>query len=515
MRLGPYYVASNVKKGKVQLVDLPAGTIFFRSIELKDPIYIFRDFLGRPMSRGEKYTTCMSATQNVFSFHLPKAGFGLFDWTSEKPAWHKYNGYMVYTLAQSRPFINMISPSKDTRPTPKGNKAPDAAIKRCDTFELPCVGDSSKLAKAKEFYSFDNCVNRSFMEKTGTMGYIAIAGDDSLDTRTGQSPLASYLRHIPSTIATDLLLQLYVDSNKHRGFPEIAFYSRKTPLENPFRDFANFDEVLQTFNDELMNNEYTILPVALITAEGIHYFLDLDGDSYLNASSNGASEDAEVRRRSIEENLDKFTEKAKKTGIEGYGRMQFDLRTGFFVFGSLAPNNYQKFIADLRSDREEKQVDVYIAANKKPLLNLTDFSKRMQIDGKFFNKAFIFERPSNLTEILKDLNIKAPSDFFKRLLQFDISSGNSERKSSRKNKKTHKGGKRSNRITHKKLNYSMDSASKLSSVSSLIKSEMPAIHSISPVAPSPLGQNIVSALQSMNSGSIKNSILNVLKNIQK
>ncbi len=511
MRLGPYYVASNVKKGKVQLVDLPAGTIFFRSIELKDPIYLFRDFLGRPMSRGEKYTTCMSATQNVFSFHLPKAGFGLFDWTSEKPAWHKYNGYMVYTLAQSRPFINMISPSKDTRPTPKGNKAPDAAIRRCDTFDLPCVTDSSKLEKAKEFYSFDNCVNRSFMEKTGTMGYIAIAADDSLDSRS-QSPLASYLRHIPGTIATDLLLQLYVDSNKHRGFPEIAFYSRKTPLENPFRDFANFDEVLQTFNDELMNNEYTILPVALITAEGIHYFLDLDGDSYLNASSDGASEDPEVRRRSIEENLDKFTEKAKKNGIEGYGRMQFDLRTGFFVFGSLAPNNYQKFIADLRSDREEKQVDIYIAANKKPLSNLTDFSKRMQIDGKFFNKAFIFERPSNLTEILKDLNIKAPSDFFKRLLEFDIGRSQSERKShqTRKNGKKLKGGSgRSRRIIHKKLNYSMDSTVKLST------SEMPAIHSISPVAPSPLGQNIVSALQSMNSGSIKNSILNVLKNIQK
>ena len=112
MRLGPYYVASNVKKGKVQLVDLPAGTIFFRSIELKDPIYIFRDFLGRPTaSTTNALSTCMSDTQNVLTFHLPKASFGLYDWTSEKPAWHKYNGYMVYTLAQTRPVINMISPS--------------------------------------------------------------------------------------------------------------------------------------------------------------------------------------------------------------------------------------------------------------------------------------------------------------------------------------------------------------------------------------------------------------------
>jgi hypothetical protein len=139
----------------------------------------------------------------------------------------------------------------------------------------------------------------------------------------------------------------------------------------------------------------------------------------------------------------------------------------------------------------------------------------MKIDGKTFQKSFIFERPSNLTAILKDLNIGAPTDFFKRLLRFDLGASQSEKKLHQKNKKTHKGGKRSNRITLKKLNYSMDSTGKLSTVSPLIKSNMPAIHSISPVAPSPLGQNIVSALQSMNSRSISNSILNVIKNIKK
>lgn len=510
MRLSPYYINSNVKKGKVQLVDIPTGTIFFRSIELKDPRYIFRDFLGRPQADGNY---CMSATQNVFTFHLPKASFGLYDWTSEKPAWHKYNGYMVYTLAQTRPFINMISPSTDTRPTPKGNKAPDAAIRRCDTYELPCAGNS---LKAKEFFSFDNCVNPEFMKKTGTMGYIAIAGDDSLDANRKiigdqiiKSPLGSYLSLLEPNAAADLLLQLYVDNNKHRGFPEIAFYSRKTPLINPIRKIETFDEALQTFSDELMNNEYTILPVALITAEGIHYFLDLDENSYLNIST--TIDNPEDRRRSMEANLDKFTEKAKRVGIEGYGTMDFDLRTGFFIFEDLAPTSYKKYLAPLKSEREEKQVDVYIAANKR-MRNPSDFSKKMKIDGKYFLQSFIFERPSNLTEIFNKLNIKPTSELFKRLLTFDGKrSSKSERKSNRKTQKIGLskrfiGGLRNTRKLIKKLKFTENSIEAIP--------QMPAIHSITPSAPSPLGGDIVNALQSMRRGIIQNSIKHFLTNIK-
>lgn len=345
---------------QLPLVDLPEGTLLFRAIKLTDDgMNFFMDTLGfyipenpgiiKAELRGKK-GYCLSPSQNVFTFPFPYVGFGLYDWEGSE-AWKKYNAFIVYYLARSCPFVNMISPSYDVRGTPKGNVSGNSIV-RCNLLGNQCF-EPDKNPK-KSYLSYDNCIDPGFAERTGTVGSISIAEQDSFSiTKKGDNAsLKKYYRGLEQESSRSsnsekkrmreimsVIKNTYVDEHDITGIPEIVLHVRNPRIENsnerPIQNVDIFQDAMRLFHDELGVNTLNVLPVALITGNKINYVGDSDFSTLLGSNN------ALVRKNNIEKNLREFMELGTREGLgEGLGKIIQDKRTGFYVLDKKAPKEY-------------------------------------------------------------------------------------------------------------------------------------------------------------------------------
>lgn len=453
-----YEEPAHTRSGKINLADLPSGTVLFRAIHLKpenEGKDIFTDLLGR--ISGSSF--CLSPTQNTYTFPFPYIGFGLYDWTSETPSWQKYNAFIVYTLAETRPFVNMINPSPDVRGTPKGNNA-TAEITRCDLFGTHCPGDS------KEYLKWDNCINRDYMHRRGTIGHISIAELDSIDVEKSakggkkgysslppkDSSLGKYLKSLPETnpeAATIALTQFYTCSptdekgrrlRVHRGIPEITLYSNKKFIPEPITHHVrSIEDASYYYNQDMAENTFTILPVAIITANGIYDIILSPSFNSVNASAPSTN----ARKAAIEHNLQRFMSVAQTSGIGPLGKMAYDRRTGFYVMENMVPSRpipdwytnsgepvtYRGHLID-RLDTLSSKSDAILSAISQ---------KKPQPSGEF-----MFERPSSIRAMAAELEIE-PVEISNTIItpellfSFDVVEGGKQKANKRKTRK--RGGR--------------------------------------------------------------------------
>ncbi len=411
-----YEEPASTRSGKINLVDLPSGTVLFRAIHLKpenEGKDIFTDLLGRLSGT----TACLSPTQNTYTFPFPYIGFGLYDWASETPSWQKYNAFIVYVLTQSHPFVNMINPSPDVRGTPKGNGV-SAEITRCDHLGTHCPGDS------KEYLKWDNCINRNYLDTRGVIGNISIAELDSIDVEKSakggkkgysslppkDSSLGQYLKTLNPETATVALTQFYTCSptdptgrrlRTHRGIPEITLYSNKLLTHRPLtRPLRTIEEASRHYNTDMHNNAFTILPLAIITANNIYDILAGPSPSPVNTSSPSPLHG----KTAIESNLQRFMTVAQETGIPAIGKIAYDRRTGFYVVKNMVPNNpFPSWLTNTGEPvtyREHLLDDLDTLSSKSNAI-ISAISQKKPAE----TSEFIFERPSSLRKLFSDLDI--------------------------------------------------------------------------------------------------------------
>jgi hypothetical protein len=385
-----YYTNGRLKgkPAKIPLVDLPAGTLLFRAMRIIDEKSLFMDFLGIPTEDG----FCMRSTQNIFTFPFPFVGLGIMDWLQDKPAWHKYNAILVYVLAESQPFINLINPSTLFRASPITYFGVSDSIQRCHRFKsTEC---DSKISKYN--LGFDNCVNRDFGKKLGIFGSIAIAKSDSLKRdNPAASPMGQYLKLLYEKYPTEALTimkHFYLDSNNTWGIPEIAIYGRKEVLPVPERKAKTVEEISALFTEDLLEGQFNVLPIATIVANGIFY----QGSPQIDIQEGLP---AEERKKGLEENMHQFMEQARTTGISNYGKMKYDMRTGFYVFEDLAPKEIKRLLVSLKNDDDIEKTNNYATLYRMPI-SKSEFLKKADIPGFF--KVFLFEHP-DYNVILSDI----------------------------------------------------------------------------------------------------------------
>jgi hypothetical protein len=350
-----------VKTMKLDLVDIPAGTLLFRGITLPDTEkggdarLFLQDFLGE--FKDGKY--CLSPTFNTFFFPSPYVSLRTY---KERT---KYNAIMVYQTNVSVRMVCMISPSKEVRSSFKKYDG-TAPVQRCNNFVNPCrTYETEEEEKAyMERRGYDNCIHPDFAMEEGVLGWMALASFDSIDAfrkpskallekakqtvrnkkqKGGQNEtkeeteeekqfreevekelekykqkgrytnyrkgketgmggyLESLMQRGKGYIARDLLSQLVVDNDERRGFPELVLYPHfPHPGDEPLYTDAPDEEAAANAVAEL-SDTFSILPIACVTATGI---LDaFSGDflySELPAKSTNVQVNNSTKSRSID-----------------------------------------------------------------------------------------------------------------------------------------------------------------------------------------------------------------------
>ncbi len=431
MRFGQYYVDAQLKgePGKLPVVDLPTGTLLFKATQIIDARSMFFDFLGRVSAEG----FCQTPYQNVFTFPLPYVGFGLYHKDVSNPAWNKFNAFQVYVLNANHSFVNMIKPSPIMRGHPHGYKKTGDSIQRCDIYGPLCKPSTLTDDEWNVFLNYDNCINRDFARKTGIMGSISIADNDSIFRKIHKqlsvsgSSMGQYLRSLHKKnpqLAAQIIMNTYTDARMLRGIPEIVINARKPQSfqedENEvFLPITDLRQAIEYYNDDMEANVFNIIHVGTITANGIFYTSDPNTLKTISATFEGSAED---RKNAIEDNLAAFMKKATTEGLPEFGLLKFDFRTGFYIFEELAPEkvqgisfNYKKLLlGDLSTERGRKIVDEYVAAYKNPVPR-EETLKRSPMGPP---KAFIFSRPPSLQNIYDYLQLPVP-EFVKQYLKYD------------------------------------------------------------------------------------------------
>lgn len=329
----------------VDIVEIPAGTLLFKTLRLSDdPVQaerqLFADLLGYPTETE----FCLNPVQNVFTFPIPYVGFGLYDWTTSKPAWEKYNAFIAYILTRDTKMVCQISPSKDVRGTGKGYRSPNSIIRRCDTFPdgLACAKTEASKKALKQANSYDNCINPARKAKTGVNGWIAIAEGDSIDQQKRAvdpttTPMGAYVKSVADQDplrARFIVENFYEDANKHRGIPEIVVHPR-LPLdpritEIDSRPYAGLDIGAEVAG-LIAENKLQIIPFAVITSSGIQFTGPI---APIKKPELNANDVPEIRRSLIELFLDIFFCMCLSDGVGDFGKLVKDARTGFFTFPS-------------------------------------------------------------------------------------------------------------------------------------------------------------------------------------
>ncbi len=470
-----YYTNGRLKgkPAKIPLVDLPAGMLLFRAMKIINEKSMFMDFLGIPTEDG----FCIRSTQNIFSFPYPFVGLGILDWLQDKPAWHKYNAIQVYVLSESRPFVNLINPSPIYRASPIEFRGSGDSIQRCNRFKS--VECDSKITKYN--LGFDNCINREFGKKLGILGSIAIAKSDSLKRdNPAASPMGQYLKQLyekyPSEAAT-IMKHFYLDSNNTWGIPEIAIYGRKDVLEVPERKAKTIEEIQQLFIDDLQANQFTVLPVATIMADGVFYQgnhdIDIEGIEKIVA---------EDRLKGLEENFRKFMIMARTEGIEPFGILKYDMRTGFYVFDNMAPREIKRLLAPLKTDEQMAKADEYAVSHSKPI-SKSEFLKKSDVPG--FSKVFLFEHP-DYNVILSDI-----------LGHSEPQKGGSAQIINQS--QTPLRGSRSSRSNRRHTLKKLKKTNRTMKVRPINRTDMPIMNAWIPVAPAPVSKKALSSVSSFYS----------------
>lgn len=415
---------------KVPMVEIPAGTLLFRGIQLpnpkrdEDPRLFMRDWLGYPS--GDRF--CMTPTHNTFFYTSPYVPFGAHtvgEW---------FNAIMVCQTVRNIRLVNMISPSEMTRGG-KEIKALDgtAPIQRCDKFDYSCIEnkESKEAKKEKELKAWDNCIHPDFAREKKVSGWIAIADYDSLDNfKEGlhgkETTMGKYIMELEKYLpgkGIELLTSTYKDKSNHRGFPEIVLFpwSPHPGTENQYTEARTEEDAADAIAE--MSDRFNYLPIACITERGILEAFSGDfkaGD--LPAFATSAAPGA-VSRRAIDTLQAKYMEKLMTKGVEipglGVGHVGFDYRTGFYVMDNMRAKildtisreimDYNNIVMDLKTSEEQERALEY-----KIKFRTFDQKKLMRpdayIDGTVIPaRGFVFERPDELYKQFKELDLKLPS----------------------------------------------------------------------------------------------------------
>lgn len=413
----------------VPFVEIPAGTLLFRGIQLpnpkrdEDPRLFVRDWLGYP--KGDRF--CMTPTHNTFFYTSPFVPFGAHtvgEW---------FNGILVCQTVKNLRLVNMISPSDWTRGG-KEIKALDgtAPIQRCDKFDYTCIDNEKSLEfkREKELKAWDNCVHPDFAQAKKVSGWLAIADYDSLDNfKEGlhgkDTTMGKYIMELESRLpgkGVDLLTSTYTDKSNHRGFPEVVLFpwSPHPGKENQYTEARTEEDAADAIAE--MSDRFNYLPIACITERGILEaftgdFKAEDLPAYATSAAPGI-----VSRREIDKFQAEYMEKLMKgvmiPGL-GLGKIKFDSRTGFYVMDALKahildpvskePIEYDNLCMELDTPEEREKVLEY-----KIKYRTFDRTKLMKpdtyIDGSVvLSRAFLFERPDQLYNQFKELDMKLPS----------------------------------------------------------------------------------------------------------
>lgn len=329
----------------VDIVEIPAGTLLFKTLRLSDePIQaerqLFADILGYPTETE----FCLNPVQNVFTFPIPYVGFGLYDWTTSQPTWKKYNAFIAYVVTRDTKMVCQISPSKDVRGTGKGYRSPNSIIRRCDKFPdgLACAKTEASKKALQQANSYDNCINPARKAETGVNGWIAIAEGDSIDQQKGAispltTPMGAYVKTVAATDplrARFIVENFYEDAHNHRGIPEIVLHSRLpsdphiTAVDR--RPYSELD-IGAEVGSLIAANKLQIIPFAVITSSGIQFTGPI---ASIKKPELSANDEPDIRRSLIELFLDIFFCMCLSDGVGDFGKLIKDVRTGFFVFPS-------------------------------------------------------------------------------------------------------------------------------------------------------------------------------------
>jgi hypothetical protein len=416
----------------VPLVELPAGTLLFRGIQLpnpkndEDPRLFVRDWLGNPI--GDRF--CMTPTHNTFFYTSPYVPFGAHtvgEW---------FNAVMICQTIKPVRVVSMIGPSKWIRGG-KEIKALDgtAPIQRCDKFDYTCSTDltSAQAKKEKELKAWDNCIHPDFAQTNQVSGWMAIADYDSLDNyKEGlhgkETTMGKYILELESHLpgkGVELLASTYTDASKHRGFPEVVLFpwSPHPGAETQYTEAMTEDDAADAIAE--LSDRFTYLPIACITERGILDAFTGDfkaGDlpAYATTANPGP-----LARSVIDKLQARYLDKLMTEGVEipkiGRGVVEFDSRTGFYVMNLIPTQildpitktltNYDTFTMPLATQDEREKVLEY-----KIKYRTFDSKKLMApdtyIDGTpVLARSFIFERPDELYKQFKELELKMPGRF--------------------------------------------------------------------------------------------------------
>jgi hypothetical protein len=417
---------------EVPFVEIPAGTLLFRGIQLpnpkrdEDPRLFVRDWLGYP--KGDRF--CMTPTHNTFFYTNPFVPFGAHtvgEW---------FNGILVCQTVRNLRLVNMISPSEWTRGG-KELKALDgtAPIQRCDKFDYSCIDNESSLEfkREKELKAWDNCIHPDFAAAKKVSGWVAIADYDSLDNfKEGlhgkETTMGKYIMDLEQRLpgqGIELLTSTYSDKSKHRGFPEVVLFpwSPHPGKENQYTEARTEEDAADAIAE--MSGQFNYLPIACITERGILEafsgdFKAADLPAYATSAMPGP-----VTRRAIDKLQADYMEKLMTTGITipglGKGFATYDARTGFYVVNALKAEvidtilnevtEYDNLCLPLNTKEERERVLEYKI--KYRTFHQNKFMKPdTYIDGTVVPaRFFIFERPDELYSQFKELNLKLPSKF--------------------------------------------------------------------------------------------------------
>ena len=439
----------------VPMVEIPAGTLLFRGVQLpnpkkdEDPRLFVRDWLGYP--RGERF--CMTPTHNTFFYTTPYVPFGAHtvgEW---------FNAIMVYQTVKDLRVVCMVSPSDWTRGG-KEIKAFDGAapVQRCDKFDFTCFDSktSAEAKKEKEMKAFDNCIEPTFAASKNVHGWMAIADYDSLDNwKEGlhgkDTTMGKYLMELEKRLpgkGIDLLTSTYTDKTNHRGFPELVLFpwNPHPGRENQYTEAATEEDAADAIAQ--ISDRFNYLPMACITERGIIEAFTGDfkaGDLPAYAAS---ALPGKVTRSAIDKLQAKYLQKLITTGVTLEGletaKMRFDMRTGFYVmdafsnsykeFYTTTQRVYKRFLLPMETKEEKDRILEYkikyrtfepskygkgFVANEKgeymSVYNPNLLPKLL--DGTPMSREFIFSRPKELYKQFKELGWKLPSKMIPFVLE--------------------------------------------------------------------------------------------------
>lgn len=419
----------------VPLVTLPPGTVLFRGIRLPTEGQDSRAFFTEYFGSIEGQEMCLTPVHNTFFYPTPFVPFGVHTVGSQ------FNAIHVYITVHPIQMIAAIAPSRWSR----GGEFMrafngGAPFQKCSNFNFPCHQETAKEIEAK---AYDNCINPTYAAQSGVRGWIALANLDSLapyktyDEPTGASPMGEYVKGLAARrpgLAEELLTQVYTDSRKHVGFPELAVFPLRThPGPNTVRRrCANERQAKRHLELLAEEDELNFLPIATITADGVADMVK--GFYALSALPSSVGEGAQTRvdvrsgaadsvllagsASSVEAHLEEWLTRMKTEGLalpgHGAGTMSLDSRTGFYVFPQILPASarvkqtpYTSLLLPLRNEAEQFRALEYRILFRSFIPDKWMESFALTKEARV-PRAMIFARPGSFRQWFETLGLTIP-----------------------------------------------------------------------------------------------------------